>query len=179
MLRQSDAGSYLHCNSNLHRHAHAYWYLDEDPPLHFSIVHPIPISKKLLRTCFGMTETKKYSFCLFLRLTCFFWGWVCFIHFGAPETDLGYLGPWDCSPYLHRHSHYLHYQHQEWQGAQLQLALHQQHYHHRHPQWEAISTTGPNESKGGQPRKGMHHAAQVSSRGGWGREINLFSNLFL
>ena len=27
-----------------------------------------------------------------------------FIHFGATEKDLQYLGLWDCNPFLHRHT---------------------------------------------------------------------------
>ena len=29
-------------------------------------------------------------------------GGGCFIHFSASEKDLGSLGLWDCSPYLHK-----------------------------------------------------------------------------
>ena len=57
--------------------------------------------KLILVVLFGLIERKK------MRL--FFWRGAPFlgfgfIHFGASENNLGYLGLWDCSPYLHRHT---------------------------------------------------------------------------
>ena len=43
-----------------------------------------------------------FFFCIWPHF--FFGGGSCFSHFGATEKDLGYLGVWDCSPFLHRHT---------------------------------------------------------------------------
>ena len=61
-------------------------------------------AKSISQSCFWLTEPK--FFCIFACSFCVwppFFG-LCFIHFGASEKDLGYLGIWDCSPYLHKHT---------------------------------------------------------------------------
>ena len=52
--------------------------------------------------CFWLKESK-ISYLFFAALGLLYFG-LCFIHFGAIEKHVGYLGLWDCSPFLHRHT---------------------------------------------------------------------------
>ena len=53
-------------------------------------------------SCFWLAEATFFNFCVWPLF--FLGGWGCFIHFGAPEKDLGCLGLWDCSPYPHKNT---------------------------------------------------------------------------
>ena len=62
-----------------------------------------PLRNSVLQSCFWLIESKFFIFVFFLVFSLLFLrSW--FIHFGATEKDLGFLGLWDCSPFPHRHT---------------------------------------------------------------------------
>ena len=59
--------------------------------------------------------------CFFFAFGLLFKGVLWFVHFGASEKDLGYLGLWDCSPFLHRHTNV---DNCDWTAVWVAIAVH-------------------------------------------------------
>ena len=76
-----------------------FWQHPKVGKIHFNNYF---LQNSVLRSCVLHTASKKN--CAFLCVWPSFFGGLWFIHFGATANDLGHLGLWVCSPFLHTHT---------------------------------------------------------------------------